>query len=295
MTLAPTAPAARRPIVLLLAGAALGALAAAAGLSGQAGDRLPAGAVALVNGEVIREADYARALAAITADTRGALRADDRRRVLDRLIDEELLVQRGLALGLARHDRRVRADLTQTVLEGVLAPLEAEEPSPAELAAFYDTHRDLFAGPGRVHVRQVFVRVTVPDDPAAQARATEAAQRLRAGEPIAALQQALGDTPLSPLPDMLLPPAKLRDYLGPTALRTALLLGEGEVSNPIRSGTGYHVLQLVERESDRVPPLDEIRPQALQEWRRRQGEAALRAYLDELRTASTVVVAEPPP
>jgi len=44
------------------------------------------------------------------------------------------------------------------------------------------------------------------------------------GEAIDAVQASLGDPPLAPLPDTLLPPAKLRDYLGPTALRTALEL-----------------------------------------------------------------------
>ena len=104
-----------------------------------------------------------------------------------------------------------------------------------------------------------------------------------------------GDAPLAPLPDAPLPPSKLRDYLGPTALRAVLELEEGAVSDPVRSGMGYHVLQVVERRPDSVPSLDEVRAEVIVELRRRAGERALRSYLDTLRDSADVVIAEPPP
>lgn len=288
--------ASRRPLVLLTLGALAGAALAAAGLTTSTHNRaLPAGVVALVNGEPIRTDDYMRMLQALESDKRDALTAADRRRVLDRMIEEELLVQRGLALGLARQDRRVRGDLTSTVIDGIVSDASEREPDDGALTAFYQANRDFFAGPGRVRVRQVFVRVAAPTDAAAEARAATAARRLRSGEDFAAVAAELGDPPLSPLPDAILPPNKLRDYLGPTAVRTALELDVNEVSDPVRSGTGYHVLQVVERQADALPALDEIRPQVIAEFRRRAGEQALRTYLDELRANADVVTAEPAP
>ena len=285
----------RRPTVLLVSGAALGALLAAAGLTASGGGGLPPDVVALVNQTPIRTEDYVRMCDAVANDRRAPLEAADRRRILDRLIEEELLVQRGLTLDLARLDRRVRADLTQTVIDGIATQAGTREPSEEELRAFYEAHRDLFAGPGRLRVRQVFIRVTAPSDPAALARADQAAQRLRAGESIDAVQAALGDPPLAALPDAPLPPSKLRDYLGPTALRTALELDIGEVSDPVRSGTGYHVLQVVERQADTAPALADVRPQVVAELNRQAGEQALRAYLDELRAGADVTIREPLP
>ena len=63
------------------------------------------------------------------------------------------------------------------------------------------------------------------------------------------------------------------------------------MSEPVRTGTGIHVLELLERERDSVPPFDEIREQVHGEWRRRQGERALRDYLDDLRAAAEVETA----
>jgi len=285
----------RRPTMLLAGGAVLGALLAAAGLTAPGVATMPPDVVALVNRSPIRTEDYVRMVEAVAGDRRAPLEEADKQRVLDRLIEEELLVQRGLTLDLPRLDRRVRADLTQTVIDGIASQADERVPSDSELQAFYDAHRDVFAGPGRLRVRQVFVRVTAPSDPAALARADQAAQRLRAGESIDAVQAALGDPPLAALPDTPLPPTKLRDYLGPTALRTALELDVGEVSDPVRSGAGYHVLQVAERQADTAPTLDEVRPQVVAEFHRQASEQALRNYLDELRAGADVKLREPLP
>ena len=174
----------RRARALLALGAALGLAAAAVGLlrSG-AGDASRAalgshGVAASVNGEPVRLDAYRRAVAALASDRRDPLDAEDRRRVLDRMIDEELLVQRGLELGLARHDRRVRADLVQAVIESVLADADERPPSAAEIGELYRENLDYFARPGRLHVRQLLVR---GEDEPAWERARRAAERLRLG------------------------------------------------------------------------------------------------------------------
>jgi len=286
-------PGSRRGAVLLALGAGVGIVAAAVGLVGGAGRRaLPAGAVARINGQLIAAEEYERVVAGLAFDRRDGVDPATRRQVLDRLIDEELLVERGLELGLARRDPRVRKDLTAAVIDAVVAESADRQPSEAELAAFSGERPDVLRRSGRLRVRQVWCRVaTAADDAAALARARDAAARLRHAEDFAAVRDAVGDPELAPLPDALLPPAKLLDYLGPTALRAALALEPGAVSDPVRSRTGYHVLQLVERREDADLPLTAARPEVLAEFRRRSGERALRAYLDQLRRRGEIEVA----
>jgi parvulin-like peptidyl-prolyl isomerase len=283
----------RRALVLLAVGAAAGVALAASGLVALKPNArfLPPGAAARVNGEVVRSEDYARMLAGVAEDRRAGIAAQDRRHVLDRLIDEELLVQRGLELGLARRDRKVRADLTAAVISSVIADTEDLQPTAAQLQAFYDENHAFFARPGRLRVRQVFIHPADGDaDATARERAAEASRRLRAGEAFAAVRTAFGDAEISPLPDALLPAEKLIDYIGPTALTAALALAAGEVSEPVRSGTGFHVLEVVERQPGTTPSLADIQAQVIAEYRRREGDRALRAYLDDLRAQATVVV-----
>ena len=285
----------RRARVLLGLGAALGlALAAAGILHGDAAApaALPDDAVAAVNGTLVRREAYERALQALAADRRDPIGDPERQHVLDRLVDEELLVQRALELGLAQSDRRVRGDLVTAVIQAVVSQSEDQEPDDAAVAAFYAEQRDYFARSGRLRVRQIWVRgPPARDEAQARARAQEVVTRLRAGEPFAAVDAALGDRPVAPLPSDPLPAAKLREYLGPTATRAAQQLAPGEVSEALPASAGFQVLQLVALEPGEAPPLDEIREEVRAELRRRAGDLALRDYLAELRERADLKLA----
>ncbi len=278
----------------LTAGAGTGIAMAACGLLASRNDaahRIPKNAVARVNGQAIAVADYRRVLAGLANDRRDGLEEADRRRVVDRLIDEELLIQRGLDLGLAHSDRRVRSDLTAAVVAAAIGAGRSSAPSDDEVESFYDAHRELFVAPERIRLRQIFFRV--PGDSAKappEDRARDAVLRARAGEPFDDLASELGDEEIAPLPDAPLPPAKLVDYLGPTALRAALGLVEGEVSEPVRSGQGLHVLLVVARDAGAARPLEDVRSEVAAEILRRRDEAALRSYLDRLRAAAAIDV-----
>lgn len=279
----------------LAAGAALGLLIAAAGVIGDAPDGadLPEGAVARVGNSLIRNEEYARLLAGVEADRREPIDDALRRHVLDRMIDEELLVQRAVELGLVDVDRRVRADLVSAMIQSIVADADEIEPSDADLRSFYDENAGFFTSPGRLHARQIFFR-TRGDDARGpgEERAARAAQRLAAGDDFETVRRELGDREISPLPDTMLPALKVREYIGPTALRSLMELDVGATSAPVRSGTGLHILRLVDREAPHTPPYEQVADQVRAEWRRRQGDRALRAYLDGLRDEIAVTVAE---
>ena len=289
----PRRPQSTRALILLGAGAALGIGFALLGLFRAGGARdaaLGPGAAARVNGVPILDATYQRALAALASDRRSPLEARDRSHVLDRLVDEELLVQRGVELGLLEVDRRVRKELVAAVIAAVVAETRDAEPTDAELRDFYEREGEFFVRTGRLRVRQLFFGVA-EDDAEAEARAAAAADRLAAGETFQAVS-ASADPPVLVVPDALVPAAKLRDYLGPTALRAVLELEVGQVSRPVRSGTGIHVLQLLDREPASTPAFESIGMQLRAEYRRRAGDRALRDYLDRLREEGQVVVRE---
>lgn len=287
-----------RAVAWLALGAAAGLVCAALGLvdPGERRGGLPEGAAAVVNGVAIRVEEVERALRALESDRREPLGDGERRHVLERLVDEELLVQRGLELGLAQRDRRVRGDLVAAVIESVVAEADGAEPDAAEVAAFYDANAAYFAQSDRLWLEQVLVRgPPARSDDEARERAALAAERLRAGDPIEQVRAQLGDAPVAPLPADLLPLAKLVEYLGPSAARAGLALEPGGVSEPVRSAAGFQVLRLVERAAGATPPLAEVEEQVREELRRRAGDRALRAYLGELRERAELRLPDEPP
>ena len=288
------AQSSRRATVLLALGALAGLVVSAVGLmtTGAGVGALPDDVIARVNGEPLRLAQYERALAALASDRREPLGPEERQHVLERLVEEELLVQRGLELGLARHDRRVRGDLVSAVIQSVVAQTEGYEPDREELERFYAENADYFARTPRLAVRQLLVRGP-PRRAAGEARARvdEAVARLRAGEGLDAVQATLGDEAIAPLPSDPLPYPKLREYLGPTAAGIAAALEPGGVSDPVAAGSGWRVVVLVARDDGFVPPLEAVEDEVRAELRRRAGDEALRAYLAELRDRAELVVA----
>jgi peptidylprolyl isomerase len=283
----------RRAALLLAAGAALGIALAAFGIarSGAVSATPPRGAVALVNGEPISGEGFARFAAAIAAERRlPELAPEDRRRLLDRMIDEELLFQRGLALGLARHEPTARRAIVQAVIAALTSDAEAEEPGDADLRRFHAESPERFTRPGRLELAAAFVAVRDGGEGAAWERASEIARRLRAGEDFAAVDAALGDRPAAPLPAGPLALETLRQYLGPTAAAAAERMAPGEVGDPIRGAGGYHVLVLRATQPGEVAAYDEVRAQVRAEYLRTQGERALRETLESLRQDAALAI-----
>ena len=289
--------AGRRARWLLGLGAACGLLMAAYGIlapSGRPARGIPPDAVAVVNGEVLRRDSYERLLAGFESDSRNPIDDEIRRHILDRMIEEELLVQRALGLGLAGVDRRVRADLTSSLIDSVVSGAEEREPSAEELRAFYAEESGFFARPGRYRADQILFRIPYESDgKEALERARSARAEIEAGVPFDEVAERRGDEEISPLPDALLPATKLREYIGPTALAAVVELEAGGVSAPVRSGIGIHLMRLVEVQPAVSPPFAEIESQVYNEYVRRAGDRALRSYLDQLREESDVIIALP--
>jgi hypothetical protein len=277
------------------AGAALGALVAGLGLvrpsEESPGTPSDADAVAWVNGEPIPRATYDRALRAVAVDR--AAPPDDalRAHVLERLVDEELLVQAALEQGLARTDPRVRADLSAAAI-GIVTRTPAIEapPTEAELRAFFAEHEAYFAPDTAVRVTPLFFAVR-GDDPAARARADAARAALTdGGAPTRAEAEAaaMADEPAVAVPRAELSVQKLTQYLGPTVARAAGMLPVGTWSEPLRGQDGYVLLRVDARRPGRAPRFEEARSAVSAEWARRADERRLRAFLAARRREAVI-------
>lgn len=158
----------RRALSLLAAGSLIGVVLGvlvASHRSGSPTHTLPDDAIALVNGKPIREEDYTRAVALVERDKRTEITAEDRIQVLDRLIEEELLIQRGIESGLVGSDRSVRKAITQAMLASIVAESASAQPSEDELRAFYAENAALFTRSIGAATNQVVTTGTAREPP----------------------------------------------------------------------------------------------------------------------------------
>ena len=117
------------------------------GLKAPAAASLPPGAVARVNQHLIPRDAWLRAVAAVASERRTPLTDADQRHILDRLVDEELLVQHGVELGLVESDARLRSTVVSEVMAAARPAALFDE---TDQRRFYDEHRDYFAPAGHL-------------------------------------------------------------------------------------------------------------------------------------------------
>ena len=250
-------------------------------------------AVAIVNEQPISRDALARYTDAV-ARQRGRLELDpaEQRRILGRLIDEELLLQRGIALGLDRSEPNARGAIVTAVVDS-LTTAGTREPTREELETFLRENPQGFTRPGRVTIEAALVPLDRPSPAEAPQRAAEIARRARAGEPLAALASALAapiDPPLPPGPIAI---DALRDRVGAPVVQAVAKLAPGETSDPVRAMDGYWIVHLVEREPDVVPRLDDVYEVVKQAWIQREHERQLDEAIAELRRDAHVEILAP--
>ena len=191
-----------------------------------------------------------------------------------------------------RHVQRMAA--AKVYLDRIRA--DASDVRDSEVEQFYEENEDRLTLPEQVRVRHILLTwkpMGTQDDRAAIREQMEPIlERARAGEDFAALAREFsedsatkgngGDTG-----------SFYRGTMVPAFEQAAFALQPGEVSDPVDTVFGVHIIKLEERQEARLLPLDEVREQLRDHVREEKMEAAVDAKVDELRAAADVQVLIP--
>lgn len=270
-------------IRLLALGALAGLLMAGYGLLRQApgSNDLPVSAVARVNDALISRDNYERALARLAEESADAATLQRQAWMLERLIDEELLVQRGLELGMAQSDGAVRNAIVNSLVASVTAEADAASPADEELEKHLADNTDRFS-----FIDKVAVEGWQTDD---EAIAQRFVATLRdGGEPVTS--ETIRTIP--DLPAAIMSIEILRDYLGPAIAAAAIEMPIGSSAVFARRGR-WIVIRVLKKESAVVTDLGSIRNQVIMDYRRSLADETLQNYLDDLRDKAKVDIVLP--
>lgn len=134
--------------------------------------------------------------------------------------------------------------------------------SQAEIQQYYDSHRQQFQVPEQVRVRHILIAVPAKADAktvaAAQAKAEGILKQLRNGADFAALAKKYSDDPGSKTQGGELGFIQ-HGATVPEFDKTAFSLQPGQTSGVIRTQFGFHILQVEEKQTAHLKPLDEVR------------------------------------
>jgi hypothetical protein len=265
------------PPAVFLIGAFAGAMIAITSVIWPEQTEIPANSqiAARVNGQAIPVRDVELAMEAMARDSRNPLSEDAGQHALDRLIDEELLLQRGLELDLPRNGSGVRRAVVLAMIDTIIANVE-DEPSPQDLRILFDSERALFSAEPRL---RVLWQMSEP------ASATPSATPNTG--PVTAQPLPLV-TPAAAPPDILLGVTDLRNYLGASLTQHALEIDPGDRSGPIEVGGQSHWLTVLERSDPAPARFEDNIERVTALWHERAQEAALETYLSRLRDRAQI-------
>jgi peptidyl-prolyl cis-trans isomerase C len=238
----------------------------------------PATVVATVGGETITEADLAFAAEDIGQDLNSIPPDQIRAVLLAQMIDLKLMAQAGHAKNLEDDelfklrleyltDRALRRAFTKQAISDTI--------TPAEIQAEYDKQIAAVPAEDEVHARHILV--TTEDD----AKAIKA--ELDGGADFATLAKEKSIEPNAAQSGGDLGYFKAAQMVKPFA-DAAFAMAVGEISNPIQTQFGWHIIKVEDRRPAAKPTLEQLTQQIGQQLYVQK----YRALFDSLRKTATI-------
>ena len=273
------------------------------------GDPSRPAAVAVVNGEAVTAAEFEDRLASESTRWGGPAAAMGNRdavkeEILRELIQEKLMIQRARALSLSVTEEEL--DREALSLAGGGRPGEALSPpwretlrrrmlvgrliqqdlyrtvtiAPGEAEAYYRKHRDSYQREPRVRALQIVLRES--------RRVSVVRNRLKKGEDFAkvAREESVGPEAARGGDLGFLSRGTLPDAID----RIVFTIPVGEVSPPIRTPYGYHIVKVLQREAGRPPDYPAVREQVIEDLRKAKAEEAYSAWMDSLQKSARIEI-----
>lgn len=226
----------------------------------------------------VHYAEFESYLERTVGDPESVLASDVLSQIFDQFLDEKILVQLAADRGLVTAGDGTRRE--RRAIDALLADGLRQEPSAQEIARYYQEHRQEFARPERVRLRQILT-----ED---RAMAERALQEVAAGVDFAEVARKLSRDPSASSGGYQ---GELsRDDLPPAFADVIFALKPGEVSRIVPADYGFHLFQVVARAPAEVVPLDAARGEVAATLRQQQADRLLASLVTEGRNRYNVEV-----
>lgn len=164
----------------------------------------------------------------------------------------------------------------------------AQTISDAAVADFYEKNASQFATPEMVRARHILIRSddkASPEDQAkAKTRIEEIAQRIKAGEDFGEVAKETSEDPGSGAQGGELGWFE-KGRMVPEFEKAAFALKPGDVSEPVKTQFGYHLIQLEEHKDAGQKPLDEVKDQIRQRLAQDEAAGKVQEALEQVQLA----------
>ena len=201
-------------------------------------------AVALVNDMTISEDQYIKYISTLGIDVVDENDEELLEIVLEKMIEEELLLQKGIELELHKFDIQIRKAIIQQVINSVLLQNE-EEVTEKELREYYENNKNKYQLSKLIHLNIIFLNSQREED---INLLLEAISTIGFVESKKQFHQEL----FFSIPDRLISIKDCIQLLGTNICKDIFELNLNDISNPIKYENGSLVIQIRNTNKDIV-------------------------------------------
>ncbi len=231
-------------------------------------------AIARVGEKEISRQRFEEIIKVLDDQSKSELTLEKKNFIRERLIDEELLIQRAIELDLVRNDSLVKGNIIQTMFQYIINSSELAEPSEAELREYFSKEKNYFSSGKRYKLKNYSFR-NLSD-------AETARNSLKQGNLESFLKLVETENSID-LPNVFLTPQKIRDYLGPKVLEELPSLEKGGFSNIFDISQVPSLVICIDVLLDNNPKFEEIIEQIKSKFIRDQEDILVKEYIENLR------------
>ena len=201
-------------------------------------------AVALVNDMAISEDQYIKYISTLGIDVIDENDEELLEIVLEKMIEEELLLQKGIELELHKFDIQIRKAIIQQVINSVLLQNE-EDVTEKELREYYENNKNKYQLNKLIHLDIIFLNSQTEKD---INLLLEAISTIGFAESKKQFHQEL----FFSIPDRLISIKDCNQLLGKNICKDVFRLNLNNISNPIRYESGFLIIKIRNTNSDIV-------------------------------------------
>ena len=245
---------------------------------------LPDNIIATVNDKIIPSDKYQTIINLIQNDKRDELTKADREMALDRIIEEELLVQYAYKNGFLEADDLLRKSIVRSVVDSIVEQALSVVPAEQDLLKFYEVNRQTFAIDEKYRVVILSSQNRSDID--------EGKVIWQSNYDLTLLRQTFKRINRLDIPTGFISKIRLGTLIGPLLRDKVLSLEVGETSETLKTIYGYSIVTLVDKKDRVIPEFKEISEIVLQEYKRQQREEILEELLKDLKRQSDIKINE---
>ncbi|MBB4331409.1 hypothetical protein GGE50_005023 [Rhizobium leguminosarum] len=211
------------------------------------------------------------------------------RGLVDQKVTQEILFREAVALGLDRDDEVVKRRLAQKMDFLASDVASMQEPTDADLKAWFDKNAETFALPAHATFRHLYFS-TDKHGRGTEGVAAAALALLGGKSPDSSEVAAVGDPFMFQNHYGDATPDQMAKEFGPEFSKALFQLPAGKWVGPVKSGYGWHLVWIDSIEPGRIPTYAEVMPNVKAGWVRDQYQEIKRTSLEETRSRYSVIV-----